>query len=126
MGFQIGGSETDVIMLVMNKQGAKELMKSEFTLGGDLAAAAGPVGRQAEAKTDAYMQAKVLSYSRSRGVFAGVALKGATFRADEDDNHAIYGKPVTHKQILTGKVAPPASASELRSTLDRYSPRENK
>lgn len=124
-GLQIGGSEVDVVMLVMNEEGAKKLMKSEFTLGGDATVAAGPVGRSAEAETDAYMHAKILSYSRSRGVFAGVALQGATLRSDDDDNESLYGRPVKHEDILQGKVAPPPVANILVKTLNKYSSRES-
>jgi len=119
-GAQIGAGETDLLLVVMNKRGAKKLMKSEFTLGGDAAAMGGPVGRQASADTDAYMHAEILSYSRARGLFAGVTLKGSTLREDHDDNVAVYGKDVTHEQILMGKVAVPASAKELLATLRPY------
>jgi len=124
-GLQIGGSETDVVMLVMNQRGAEKLMTSEFTLGGDATVAAGPVGRAAEAETDAYMHAEILAYSRARGVFAGVSLEGATLRAAEEDNDVIYGRHVRHKEILTGEVKPPASAEALRATLSRYSATES-
>src|SRR5262249_37772202 len=90
-GFQIGGSETDVVMLVMNDRGAERLMQSKFTLGGEGEVAAGPVGRSATAQTDAKFTAEILSWSRSRGVFAGIALKGATLRPDEGANEAMYG-----------------------------------
>ena len=96
LGLQIGGGETDVVMMIMNSTGAAKLMKSEFTLGGEGAVMAGPVGRAATAETDAYMRAEILSYSRSRGIFAGVAVKGSTLRSDDGDNKALYGRAVTH------------------------------
>src|SRR5579871_6458055 len=97
VGFQIGGSETDVIMLVMNARGADRLLSSKFTLGAEGEVAAGPVGRSATAQTDAYMRAEILSWSRSRGVFAGIALQGATMRQDLDDNAALYGKKLENR-----------------------------
>ncbi len=99
-GFQIGGSETDAIMLVMNKRGADKLLASKFTLGGDASVAAGPVGRTAAANTDAKMQAEILTYSRARGVFAGIALDGATLRPDHEANAELYGGKLTNRQIL--------------------------
>jgi SH3 domain-containing YSC84-like protein 1 len=123
VGFQIGGTSTDVVMLVMNKRGAEKLLQSKFTLGGDVSVAAGPVGRDASAETDAQMHAEILSYSRSRGLFAGVSLAGATLRQDADDNEHIYGKAVTPQQILHGEVKPPASVQKLIDTLDKYSSR---
>jgi len=126
VGLQIGGGETDVVMMVMNEVGANKLMKSQFTLGGEGAAMAGPVGRTASAETDAYLHAEILSYSRSRGLFAGVVLKGATLRADEKDNSELYGKAVSHQDILQGRVAAPASAAALLTTLSRYSVVEEK
>src|SRR6266446_2584657 len=96
VGFQIGGSETDAIMLVMNKRGAEKLLTSKFTLGVDASVAAGPVGRSASAKTDAKMQAEILTYSRSRGVFAGIALDGATLRPDHESNAELYGGKLTN------------------------------
>src|ERR1700730_10647887 len=92
-GFQIGGSETDVVMLVMNDRGAERLMRDKFTLGAEGEIAGGPVGRNASAQTDAKLSAEILSWSRSRGVFAGIALKGATMRPDKEENEALYGKP---------------------------------
>lgn len=124
VGFQIGAGETDVIMMVMSKEGADELRKSKFTLGGDAAVMAGPVGRASTAETDALMHAKILSYSRSRGVFAGIALKGSTLRPDDEANRNLYGKSVSHSEILTGKVAPPAGAQPLLATLNQYSMHE--
>ena len=123
-GFQIGGSETDVVMLVMEPSGKNSLLSSKFTLGGDVSVAGGPVGRSSSAETDAQMRAKILSYSRSRGAFAGIALNGATLREDLDDNRELYGKALTNRQIINGNVQPPASASELISILSRYSRHE--
>ena len=124
VGFQIGGSETDLIMLVMNARGADKLLSSKFTLGAEGSVAAGPVGRTATAQTDAQMHAEILSWSRSRGVFAGISLQGATLRQDLDDNHDLYGKAYENKEILEGRVAVPAKASKLISTLDKYSARK--
>ena len=121
VGFQIGGSETDVVMLVMDASGKNSLLKSKFTLGGDVSVAAGPVGRSSSAETDAQMRAKILSYSRSRGVFAGIALNGATLREDSQDNEELYGKAMTNREIINGSVTPPASASEFLSELNQLS-----
>lgn len=123
-GFQIGGSETDVVMLVMDKSGKNSLLRSKFTLGGDISVAGGPVGRTSSAETDAQMRAKILSYSRARGVFAGIALNGATLREDSDDNKELYGRPLTNREIINGHVSAPASAAELISTLDKLSRHE--
>jgi lipid-binding SYLF domain-containing protein len=123
-GFQIGGSETDVVMLVMNDSGADKLLSSEFTLGGEGEVAAGPVGRTASAETDAKFRAEILSWSRSRGVFAGIALQGATLRQDLDDNEALYGKRFENREVVTKRVAPPPAASKLMSLLNKYSPKE--
>ena len=125
-GLQIGGGETDIVMLVMNESGAKKLMKSEFTLGGEGAVMAGPIGRSVTAETDAYFRAEILSWSRSRGVFAGVALKGSTLRSDDPDNKDLYGKDVKHEDILTGKVPATAAAKPLLDTLNQYSKVEKK
>jgi lipid-binding SYLF domain-containing protein len=123
VGFQIGGSEQDVILLIMNDDGMKHLLASKFTVGGDATAAAGPVGRDATASTDATMHAQMLSYSRSRGVFAGIALKGATIQPDDDANKELYGREVTNKEILTGNVTAPAAAHKLTTELSRLSAR---
>jgi lipid-binding SYLF domain-containing protein len=125
VGFQIGGSSTDVVLLLMNKSGKNKLLSSRFTLGGDAAVAGGPVGRSAQAQTDAQMRAEILSYSRSRGVFAGVSLEGATLRQDADDNEELYGKPVTPNQILDGELAPPETVQPLMAALNRYSRHEH-
>ena len=124
VGLQIGGSESDVVMLVMNERGMQKLLSSKFTLGGEGEVAAGPVGRDATAQTDAFMRAEILSWSRSRGVFAGISLQGATLRQDLDDNNELYGKAYENKEILTGKVGVPAKASKLISLLDKYSARK--
>jgi SH3 domain-containing YSC84-like protein 1 len=126
VGFQIGGSETDVVMLVMNASGADKLLSSKFTLGGEGQVAAGPVGRTATAETDAKMRAEILSWSRSRGAFAGLALQGATLRQDLEDNEALYGRRIENREIVTSHVAPPAAASKLMALLNRYSPREKR
>jgi lipid-binding SYLF domain-containing protein len=122
-GFQIGGQDTDVVMLVMNKHGVDELFKSKFTLGGDASIAAGPVGRHASAQTDAYMTAEILSWSRSKGLFAGIALKGATLRPDEGDNKELYGRKMTTREVMSdASLTAPAAASGLTAELNRYSP----
>ncbi|MGI8742187.1 MAG: lipid-binding SYLF domain-containing protein [Bryobacteraceae bacterium] len=126
IGWQIGGSETDVVMLVMDQRGMQRLLQSKFTLGGSAEVAAGPVGRTSSAETDAKMRAKILTYSRSRGVFAGVSLGGATLRQDLDQNKEMYGRPLTNSQIVMTRVKPPASASGLLSALNRSSRHESK
>lgn len=123
-GLQLGAEATDLVLLVMNQRGAQKLMSSKFTLGGEAAAVAGPVGRDITAETDATMNAEILSWSRARGIFGGIALKGSTLRPDDDDNRAIYGKSVSHRDILTGKVPSPASAQGLIAALTRYSKKE--
>jgi lipid-binding SYLF domain-containing protein len=125
VGFQIGGSETDLIMLVMNERGADKLLSSKFTLGAEGSVAAGPVGRTATAQTDAQMHADILSWSRSQGLFAGLALEGATLRQDLDDNRALYGKKLENRQIVTQGVRAPKSAAKLIELLNKYSPREH-
>ena len=119
-GLQIGASSTDIVLLVMNPQGREKLLASKFTLGADAAVAGGPVGRSAQAQTDAQMRAKILSYSRSRGVFAGVSLQGATLRPDHDANQKLYGKEVKPDEILSGRVPGPESVRDLAATLTRY------
>ena len=123
-GFQLGATEMDVFLLVMNERGMGRLLSSKFTLGGDAVAAAGPVGRSAQAETDAAMTAEILTWSRARGLFAGISLNGSTLRADEDDNAELYGKKLTNREILTGNLAAPASAGELMSQLNHYSSRK--
>jgi SH3 domain-containing YSC84-like protein 1 len=122
VGLQIGAGETDVLFIVNNQRGMDNLMKDKFTIGGDATAMAGPVGRSAEARTDAMMRAEILAYSRSRGVFAGVSLEGATMRPDNEDNWKMYGHETTQREILTGKEHPPASADALYAELNRYAP----
>ncbi|HTA71958.1 MAG TPA: lipid-binding SYLF domain-containing protein, partial [Bryobacteraceae bacterium] len=123
-GFQIGGSETDVVLLVMNQGGAKKLLSSKFTLGGDASAAAGPVGRTSSAETDAQMHAEILTYSRARGLFAGISLEGATLRPDDDWNKELYGREISNSDIVLGDTRPPASASRLLGTINKYSSRK--
>jgi SH3 domain-containing YSC84-like protein 1 len=123
-GLQIGVAETDVIMLVMNERGMDKLLSSKFTLGGDATAAAGPVGRNATAETDALMRAEILTWSRSRGLFAGVSLQGATLREDSDVNKVLYNKPLDNRTVLTTGVAVPAPAQALISLLNKYSGRK--
>lgn len=126
VGFQIGGSETDLIMLVMNERGADKLLSSKFTLGGEGSVAAGPVGRTATAQTDAQMHAEILSWSRSQGLFARLALEGATLRQDLDDNATLYGKKLENRQIVTTSVRVPKAGVKLISLLTKHSPRERK
>jgi lipid-binding SYLF domain-containing protein len=126
VGFQVGISSTDVLMLVMNKRGMRRLSSSKFTIGGDAAAAAGPVGRSASAQTDAFVSAEILSYSRSKGLFAGVSLEGATLRNDMDENEILYGKRWSSKQILGSGAKMPDAASKLIAVLNKYSMRERK
>lgn len=124
VGFQAGVSSTDLILLVMNERGMKRLLSTKFTLGGEASVAAGPVGRDASAQTDALMTAEILSWSRSHGVFAGVSLDGSTLRQDIDVNNELYGKPYENKQILHSGLGVPASAAKLIGVLNKYSPRE--
>jgi len=121
VGFQVGVASTDVILLVMNERGMKKLSTSKFTIGGDATGAAGPVGRNITAQTDAFMAAEILSWSRSKGLFAGLSLEGATLRNDLDENSSMYGKPWTNKDVLTGDVEPPKGAEGLMKELNRYS-----
>ncbi|MDX1980065.1 MAG: lipid-binding SYLF domain-containing protein [Bryobacteraceae bacterium] len=125
-GLQIGGSETDVVMLVMNERGATRLLSSKFTIGGDASAAAGPVGRTASAETDATMRAEILTWSRARGVFAGISLQGATLRPDREAILGLYGKEMSNKDIVQGDIAAPASAEKLLGLLNKYSSRGTK
>jgi SH3 domain-containing YSC84-like protein 1 len=125
-GFQIGGSSTDLIMLVMNARGADKLLSSKFTLGAEGSIAAGPVGRTATAQTDAQMHADILSWSRSQGLFAGVSLQGATLRQDLDDNARLYGKKLRNRDIVENGVRAPEAADKLIALLNRYSARQPK
>lgn len=123
-GLQLGGQATDFVLLVMNKRGADSILSSEVKLGGDVAAAAGPKGRSAAASTDASMQAEILSYSRTQGLFAGISLEGSTLRADNDGNRRLYGKGITAKDVvINSAIRPPASAKLLLGTLNKKSPR---
>jgi len=124
VGLQIGGSEMDVFMLIMNERGMDRLLSTKFTLGGDVTVAAGPVGRSTQAETDARFTAEILTWSRSRGLFAGISLSGATLREDEDWNTELYGKKITNREIVTGGIAAPKAAATLLSELDRYSSRK--
>src|SRR5215467_10710772 len=119
IGFQIGGEATDFVILVTNDQGAKTLLNNKVKLGADASVAAGPVGRTAEASTNGRMQAEMLSYSRSRGVFGGVSLSGATLRPDGDANENLYGEKVTAKEIIAGKVKAPPEADQLLADLQQ-------
>ena len=122
-GFQIGGSDTDVVMLVMNKNAVNKLLSSKFTLGGEGTVAAGPVGRSATAQTDAKMNAEILSWSRAKGLFAGIALTGATLRGDDDNNEELYGRKISPKEVIDSAKAP-ATASKFLAVLNRHSPAE--
>src|ERR1035438_4272175 len=125
-GLQIGVSSSDVVMLVMNERGMQKLSSSKFTIGADATAAAGPVGRNATAQTDAFMSAEILSWSRSKGLFVGVSLDGATLRNDLDENEALYGQRWTSKQILGSGAKMPHAASKLITILNKYSMRRRK
>jgi lipid-binding SYLF domain-containing protein len=121
VGFQIGGSDTDVILLVLNERGADRLLSSRFTVGADAAVAAGPVGRQASAQTDATMMAEMLAWSRSRGAFAGISLQGSTLREDAGENRELYGKDIANRDIIKGTIAVPADARPFIATLEKLS-----
>lgn len=121
LGFQIGGSSTDLILLVMNRKGMEKLMQDKVTLGADASIAAGPVGRTAAAQTDVRLDAEILAWSRSKGLFAGISLKGASLRPDAKENAVLYGHEMTSKDILmSSTVTPPDSARELIANLNRY------
>ena len=122
VGLQIGAGETDVVFIVMNESGVSKLLRDKFTVGADASAMAGPVGRSTEARTDAMMRAEILAYSRSRGVFAGISLEGATLRPDRDDNRDLYGHEITQREILQGHVKAPAAAEPLYAELNKYAP----
>src|ERR1035441_1525719 len=124
VGFQIGGSSTDVVMLVMNQRGMDRLLGDKFTLGADASIAAGPVGRTANADTDVRMTAEILAWSRAKGLFAGISLSGATMRPDEEVNAELYGRKVGNRDVLNGGVEPPPAAHALRAELDKYSMRK--
>src|SRR5712691_3286334 len=120
VGLQIGGQAVDLVMLVMNEQGMRNLLSSKFQLGADASVAAGPVGRHAEGGTDWKMRAQVLTYSRARGVFAGVTLNGAVIKQDKDSTREFYGRMVPFKTSLTGTIAPPAGSSPFLTTLAKW------
>src|SRR6202051_1740835 len=123
IGFQIGGQATDLVLLIMNDRGAQSILSSKVKLGGDASVAAGPVGRGGGAKTDAYMRAEILSYSRSRGLFAGVSLEGSTLRPDDDANADVYGRKITAREIVMGnKIAVPSSGRLLVRVLQKNAP----
>src|SRR5579862_4758077 len=123
VGFQIGGQATDLVLLIMNERGASSILNSKVKLGGDASVAAGPVGRDASADTDAFMRAEVLSYSRSRGLFAGISLEGSTLRPDDDGTADVYGRKLTARQIvLGGNVRTPHSGRHLVAVLQKNSP----
>jgi len=126
VGFQIGASDTDVALLVMNDQGMQHLLSDKFTMGGDAAVAAGPIGRDASAQTDAMMHAEMLSYSRSRGIFAGVSLEGATLRPDGETNRELYGRDATNREIVTGDFKTPPVAAKFEHSLNRDSDRRTR
>lgn len=123
-GFLAGGAEADVILLVMNDSGMHHLLQDKFTLGGEISAAAGPIGRDSTAQTDAQMHAEILSYSRQRGVYGGISLNGATLREDDNANKELYGRPLNNKEILTGDVAVPPAAEPFIHALDTVSSRK--
>jgi lipid-binding SYLF domain-containing protein len=123
-GLQIGFSSSDVVLLVMNERGMKRLTEDKFTLGGEATAAAGPLGRDATAQTDAMMTAEILSWSRSKGLFAGASLDGATLRNDLDENRNMYGKAWTAREILGSGATPPAAAHKLLDVLAKFSPKK--
>ncbi len=124
VGFQIGGSSTDIVMLVMNRRGMDRLMSDKFTIGGDASAAAGPVGRTTEAETDVELHAEMLTWSRARGAFAGVSLSGATMRPDQDANAELYGHKMSNREVLNSNMPLPAGARPLIAELDKYSVRK--
>src|ERR1700746_1605583 len=121
VGFQIGGEAVDLVMIVTNDKGMQNLLNSKFKLGADASVAAGPVGRHAEGDTDWKMRAEVLSYSRARGVFAGVALNGAAISQDDDVTRVLYGEKVSFNQILTGSIPPPTGSDNFLATVKKYS-----
>jgi lipid-binding SYLF domain-containing protein len=124
IGFQLGGEATDFVLLVMNPKGAESLMQSKVKLGGDASAAAGPKGRSAAADTDAFMRAEILTYSRARGLFAGISLEGSTLRQDGGANEKVYGRKLTAREIVRqSKVGVPSAGHELVSLLQQHSPR---
>lgn len=122
VGFQIGASETDIVLLVMNDTGMRHLLADKFTVGGEVTVAAGPVGRDVSAQTDAMMNAEMLAYSRSRGLFAGISLEGATLHADGEANRELYTRDATNREILSGDFKTPEAAAGFEKALNRESP----
>ena len=120
VGLQIGGSATDVLLLVMNDQGMTHLLSSKFTVGAEASVAAGPVGRDASAQTDITLKAEILAWSRSRGAFIGIALEGATLSEDRTENKALYGKDIANTEIVRGNIAVPAIAQSFIAALSKY------
>ena len=126
LGFQLGGQATDFVLLVMNPRGATSILSSKVKLGADMSAAAGPKGRDATAATDATLRAEILSYSRARGLFAGISLEGSTLRPDNDANEKLYGKKLTATEIIRRGAAPiPPSGQKLVSLLEKKSPKNH-
>ena len=123
VGFQIGGEAVDLVLLVMNDHGVQRLLRDKVALGGEVSVAAGPVGRDARAMTDAQLKAEILSYSRSQGLFAGLDLSGGVIKPDQDDNRDLYGRPITAREILLGhRVSAPPAAAEFVASLGRTAP----
>jgi SH3 domain-containing YSC84-like protein 1 len=120
VGLQIGGAETDVILLVMNQRGVDRLLTNNFKVGADAAVAAGPVGREATAQTDITMRAEMLAWSRSRGVFAGISLQGSTLRDDGGENKELYGREIDNREVITGKIPVPKNAENLVKALSKF------
>jgi lipid-binding SYLF domain-containing protein len=125
-GLQAGAAEADVVFAVMNRSGMDKMLADKFTIGANVTGAIGPIGREVKAQTDATMRAEVLSWSRARGVFAGVSLDGASVHSDNEANHKLYGADASHRAILEGKVPPPPAARALLTELARYAPKERK
>jgi lipid-binding SYLF domain-containing protein len=121
VGFQIGATESDVVLLLMDRQAVDGVLRSKFTLGAGVEAVAGPVGRAVGAATEGTMNARILGYVRSRGVFAGATVGGASIRQDVDENAEMYGKPLTTREVINGKLTPPKAAAELVGLLGKYS-----
>lgn len=118
VGFQIGATDEDVVLLIMNQRGIHDLISDKFTIGGAASAAAGPVGREVAAQTSGWADAEILSYGRTRGVFAGISLNGASLRPDHDDNRALYGRNISTREILLGRIAAPRDARRLDMVLN--------
>jgi lipid-binding SYLF domain-containing protein len=124
-GLQLGGQATDLVMVVMNQKGMEHLLASKFKVGADASAAAGPVGRHASAETDWKMKSEVLTYSRSRGIFAGIDLSGSEIKQDKDETHILFGKTIPFETILSGKVPAPKDSQHFLTTLEKYAPPAN-